>query len=99
MTIAGVALANDLNLNLPARWRRDYLTTQAASQSPALIPMRVMERQLAPSSVRIKLAAAVDGQIDVRVDDMTVIIRGVPNEAILGMVLRELMQCSLGAPK
>jgi hypothetical protein len=44
-------------------------------------------------------AAVDDGEIEVRLGDTTVIIRGVPNQAIVGMVLRELLQSGLGAPK
>lgn len=100
VSIASVALANGLNTNLLARWRHDYLTAQAAGQSPALIPIRVVESQPAPSSARAQLAAAVDdGEIEVRRGDTTVIIRGVPNQAALGMVLRELLQSGLGASK
>jgi transposase len=100
VSIASVALANGLNTNLLARWRHDYLKAQAAGQSPALIPIRVVESQPAPSSARAQLAAAVDdGEIEVRLGNTTVIIRGVPNQAVLGMVLRELLQSGLGAPK
>ena len=100
VSIASVALANGLNTNLLARWRHDYFTAQAAGQSPALIPVRVVESQPAPSSSRAQLAAAVDnGEIEVRHGDTTVIIRGVPNQAALGMVLRELLQSGLGASK
>jgi transposase len=99
VSIASVALANGLNTNLLARWRHDYLKAQAAGQSPALIPIRVVESQPAPPSARAQLAAAVDeGEIEVRRGDTTVIIRGVPNQAVLGMVLREL-QSGPGAPK
>jgi transposase len=100
VSIASVALANGLNTNLLARWRHDYFTAQAAGQSPALIPVRVVESQPAQSSSRAQLAAAVDdGEIEVRLGDTTVIVRGVPNQAALGMVLRELLQSGLGAPK
>ena len=98
--IASVALANGLNTNLLARWRRNYLTAQAAGQSPALIPIRVVESQPASSSARAQLAVAVDdGEIEVRRGDTAVIIRGAPNQAVLGMVLRELLQSGLGAPR
>ena len=100
VSIASVALANGLNTNLLARWRHHYFTAQAAGQPPALIPIRVVESQPAPSSARAQLAAAVDdGEIEVRRGDTTVIIRGVPNQAALGMVLRELLQSGLGASK
>ena len=52
VSIASVALANGLNTNLLARWRHDYLTAQFAGQSPALIPIRVVESQPAPPSAR-----------------------------------------------
>jgi transposase len=100
VSIASVALANGLNTNLLARWRRDYLTAQAAGQAPALIPIRVVESQPASSSARAQSAVAVDdGEIEVRRGDTAVIIRGAPNQAVLGMVLRELLQSGLGAPR
>jgi transposase len=100
VSIASVALANGLNTNLLARWRRDYLTAQAAGQSPALMPIRVVESEPASSSARAQLHVAVDdGEIEVRRGDTAVIIRGVPNQAALGMVLRELLQSGLGAPR
>ena len=100
VSIASVALANGLNTNLLARWRRDYLTAQGAGQSPALIPLHVLESQPAPSSTHARLTAAGDdGEIEVRCGDTAVIIRGAPNQAALGMVLRELLQSGLGASK
>ena len=100
VSIASVALANGLNTNLLARWRHDYLTAQAAGQSSALIPVHVVESQPAPSSAPAQLTAAVDdGEIEVRRGDTAVIIRGAPNQAVLGMVLRELLQSGLGAPR
>ena len=99
VSVAGVALANGLNTNLLARWRRDYLMAQAASQTPTLIPVHVVESQPALSSARAKLTAAVDdGEIEVRRGDAAVVIRGAPNQAVLGMVLRELLQSGLGSP-
>ena len=43
VSVAGVALANGLNTNLLARWRRDYLIAQAADARPALIPVHVAD--------------------------------------------------------
>ena len=100
VSIASVALANGLNTNLLARWRHDYFTAQAAGQSPALISVRVVESQPAPSSAQAQLAATFnDGEIEVRRGDTAVIIRGAPNQATLGMVLCELLQSGLGAPR
>ena len=100
VSIASVALANGLNTNLLARWRHDYLAAQAAGQSPALIPVHVVQSQAAPSSAPTQLTAtANDGEIEVRRGDTAVIIRGAPNQAALGMVLRELLQTVHGAPR
>jgi transposase len=100
VSIASVALANGVNTNLLARWRRDYLTSQIAGQTPTLIPVHVVQSQPAPSSARAQLTAAVDdGEIEVRRGDAAVIIRGTPNHAVLGMVLRELLQSGFGVPR
>lgn len=100
VSIASVALANGLNINLLACWRRDYLTAHAGGQSPALIPVHVVQSQAVPSSAPVQLTAAVsDGEIEVRRSDTAVIIRGVPNQAALGMVLRDLLQTGLGASR
>jgi len=96
VSIASVALANGLNTNLLARWRRDYLTAQSSGQAPALIPVHVVQSQPVPSSAPTQLTVtANDGEIEVRRNDTTVIIRGAPSQAALGMVLRELLE---GAP-
>jgi hypothetical protein len=85
---------------LHARWRRDYLTAQAGGQSPALIPVHVVQSQAVPSSAPTQLTATVsDGEIEVRRGHTAVIIRGTPNQAVLGMVLRELLQSGLGTSK
>ena len=100
VSIASVALANGLNTNLLARWRYDYLAAQAAGQSPALIPVHVVQSQAAPSSAQTQFIATVnDGEIEVRRGDTAVIIRGAPNHAALHMVLRELLQTVHGAPR
>ena len=100
VSIASVALANGVNTNLLARWRRDYLAAQAAGESPTLIPVHVVQSQAAPSSAPTQLIATVnDGEIEVRRGDTAVIIRGAPNQIVLGMVLRELRQSGPGAPR
>ncbi len=100
VSIASVALANGLNTNLLARWRRDYLTAQSSGQAPALIPVHVVESQSMPQSAWPRPAIADSGgEIEVRRNDTTVIIRGAPNQATLNMVLRELLECAPGSQK
>jgi hypothetical protein len=86
--------------SLVSRWRRDYLMAQAAGQTPTLIPVHLMESRPALSSAGAKLTAAVDdGEIEVRRGDTAVVIRGAPDQAVLGMVLGELLQSGLGSPR
>ena len=100
VSVAGVALANGLNTNLLARWRRDYLIAQAGGTMPALIPVHVVESQPAPflSRARPGVDAAI-GEIEIRQADTVFVIRGTPDPAVLGMVLRELLRPGRGLPK
>lgn len=100
VSVAGVALANGINTNLLARWRRDYLLAQAAGKAPALIPVHVVANQ--PVEVPAQLQPAVaagSGEIEVRHGDSAVIIRGAPDTSILGMVLREMLRPGPGLPR
>ena len=54
VSVAGVALANGLNTNLLARWRREYLVAQATGTTPALIPVHVVESPPAPFASRAR---------------------------------------------
>ena len=97
VSVAGVALANGLNTNLLARWRRDYLIAQAAGTMPALIPVHVVESQAAPFPARARPSAdAIGGEIEIRQADTVFVIRGMPDPAVLGMVLRELLRPDRG---
>ena len=100
VSVAGVALANGLNTNLLARWRRDYLIAQASGTMPALIPVHVVESQAAPFPSRTRPSGdGGGGEIEVRQADTVFVIRGTPDPAVLGMVLRELLQPGRGLPK
>jgi transposase len=100
VSVAGVALANGLNTNLLARWRRDYLMAQVATTTPALIPVHVVDSPPAPSTVRTRPTTAPrDGEIELRRGDTTVFIRGVPDQAVLGALLHELLQCGPGSSR
>ena len=100
VSVAGVALANGLNTNLLARWRRDYLIAQAAGTTPALIPVHVVESQSAPFPSRARLGGdALSGKIEIRQAGTVLFIRGAPDPAVLGLVLRELLQPGRGLPK
>ena len=100
VSVAGVALANGLNTNLLARWRRDYLIAQAAGTTPALIPVHIVESQPAPFPPRTRLGGdAVGGEIEIRLADTVFVIRGTPDPAVLSVVLRELLQLGRGSPK
>jgi transposase-like protein len=52
VSVAGVALANGLNTNLLARWRRDCLIAQAGGHSPTLITVHVVAGPLGKSRER-----------------------------------------------
>lgn len=100
VSVAGVALANGLNTNLLARWRRDYLMAQVATTTPALIPVHVVDSPPAPSSARTRPATVQrESEIELRRGDTTVFIRGVPDQAVLGALLRELLQGDLGSSR
>jgi len=100
VSVAGVALANGINTNLLARWRRDYLLAHAAGKAPALIPVHVVASQPVEAPARSRAAVAADsGEIEVRHGDSTVIIRGAPDTSILGMVLREMLRSGPGLPR
>ena len=97
VSVAGVALANGLNTNLLARWRRDYLIARAAGTTPALIPVHFTGELPASSPARVRpVGAPNDGEIEIRRNNMTVVIRGTPDQGVLGVLLRELLQFGLG---
>jgi transposase len=100
VSVAGVALANGLNTNLLARWRRDYLMAQVATTMPALIPVHVVDSPPAPSTVRtLPATVPCDGEIELRRGDTTVFIRGAPDQAVVGALLRELLQGDFGSSR
>jgi transposase len=100
VSVAGVALANGINANLLARWRRDYLLAQAAGKAPALVPVHVVASQPVEAPARTRPAVATgSGEIEVRHGDSTVIIRGAPHEFVLGIVLATLLQSRCGSPR
>ena len=100
VSVAGVALANGLNTNLLARWRRDYLIAQAGGHSPALIPVHVVPSPPAKPLARSQPAeTAGHSEIEVRCGDIVVSIRGTPNQSILGTVLRELLTSGSGSAR
>lgn len=97
VSVAGVALANDINTNLLARWRRDYLIAQASGTTPALIPVHVVESQSALFPTRAQSAVdSTGGEIEIRQGHTVLLIRTVPDQAVLGMVLRELLHAGPG---
>jgi transposase len=100
VSVAGVALANGLNTNLLARWRRDYLIAQAVALTPALIPVHVVESQPAPFPSRARPGGdGGSGEIEIRQAGTVLFIRGTPESAVLNLVLRELLQHGSGLPK
>jgi len=99
VSVAGVALANGINTNLLARWRRDYLIAHAAGKAPALIPVHVVASQPVEVPERSRPGVATSGEIEVRHGDSAVIIRGAPDTSILGMVLREMLRSGPGLPR
>ncbi len=100
VSVAGVALANGVNTNLLARWRRNYLSAQAAGASAALIPVHVVENQPARLSTHAHPAmVATDGEIEIRLGKAVVVIRGMPDQAMLGVVLANLLHAGCGSSK
>ena len=100
VSVAGVALANGLNTNLLARWRRDYLMAQAADTRPTLIPVHVVDGVPAQSQAKVQPSSAPStSEIEIRRNDMTVVIRGTPDQAVLGVLLRELLKFGPGSSR
>jgi transposase len=100
VSVAGVALANGLNTNLLARWRRDYLMAQVATTTPVLIPVHVVDSPPAPLPARTRPTTVPrDGEIELRRGDTTVFIRGAPDQAVIGALLRELLQGDFGSSR
>lgn len=95
VSVAAVALANGINTNLLARWRRHHLVSQAGSKAPALIPVHVVAHQPAQAPVSAAVVTNV-GEIELRCSDAAVLIRGVPDAATLGTVLRALLHAGPG---
>ena len=100
VSVAGVALANGLNTNLLARWRRDYLIAQTVGTTPALIPVHVVESQPASFAPRIRPGGeAIGGEIEIRQANTVLFIRGTPDPDVMGLVLRELLEPGRGISK
>jgi transposase len=99
VSMAAVALANGINTNLLARWRRDYLITRDKGHTPALIPIHVVDAAPVASSRLRPVAVAGAAEIEVRLGGTVVIIRGAPDESILGAVLRQLLPSRPGSGK
>ncbi|MDY7576697.1 IS66-like element accessory protein TnpA [Actimicrobium sp. CCI2.3] len=100
VSVAGVALANRLNTNLLAGWRRDYLMAQVATTTPTLITVHVVESPPAPLPARTRPTIAPrDAGIELRRGDTTVFIRGASDQAVVGALLRELLQGDFGSSR
>jgi hypothetical protein len=81
-------------------WRRDYLIARDKGQTPALIPIHVVDAApVAPSRLRPVAVVAGTGEIEVRLGDPAILIRGAPDESTLDAVLRQLLPSRLGSPR
>jgi transposase len=92
ISVAKLAMAHQLNVNMVFRWRRELRAreTERAEASPTLLPI-VLERPPAVSRVRSSsVAASATTGVEVVIGDACVRICGMPEEAMLRAVFRSL---------
>jgi transposase len=92
ISVAKLAMAHQLNVNMVFRWRRELRAREAepAQASPALLPI-VLERPIAPTRRRTTApSASVPTAIEVVIGEACVHISGMPDEALLRAVFRSL---------
>jgi transposase len=92
ISVAKLAMAHQLNVNMVFRWRRELRAREAASAqaSPTLLPI-VLERPAAVPRLKATVAAAnAPAGIEVVIGDASVRITGTPDEALLCSVFRSL---------
>ncbi|MCY0389980.1 transposase [Robbsia sp. Bb-Pol-6] len=91
VSMAAVALANGLNTNQLARWRRENLLDTGASPMPlpALVPVRMIE----PAPLAASQPGAtppVSGEIEWRQGANTIVLRGTVDEGAWCLLLAHL---------
>ena len=92
ISVAKLAMAHQLNVNMVFRWRRELRAREAepAQASPALLPI-VLQRPAAAPRVRLTSAAtSAPTAIEVVIGDASVRISGTPDETLLRAVFRSL---------
>ncbi len=76
-----------------ARWRRNYLTAQAADATASLTAVHVVENDPPRLSKHAYPAiVAALGEIEIRLGKAVVVIRGTPDPAMVGMILAGAIQ-------
>lgn len=89
VSMAAVAIANELNTNQLARWCREHQKAQGQYVAPSFVPVRVMPAET--SAVRTTPAERIAaGEIEWRHGPNVIIVRGAADEAALRMVLAHL---------
>jgi transposase len=92
ISVAKLAMAHQLNVNMVFRWRRELRAREAepAPASPVLLPI-VLERPAAAPSLKATVAAtSAPTAIEVVIGDACVSVSGSPDEALLRAVFRSL---------
>ena len=92
ISVAKLAMAHQLNVNMVFRWRRELRAREAepAQASAALLPI-VLERPVAPTRRRTTApSTSTSPAIEVVMGDACVRISGMPDEAMLRAVFRSL---------
>jgi transposase len=92
ISVAKLAMAHQLNVNMVFRWRRELRAREAESAGalPSLLPI-VLERQAAARRLNTTApSTSAPPGIEVVIGDACVRISGMPDEALLRAVFRSL---------
>ncbi len=93
-SVAGIALAHQLNANQLFKWRREYLQPQETlpgAAGPVLLPVEITpERESAAVEPSRNLTSAPAGTIDIEIGGARVRVAGTVDPATLRMVLTSL---------
>jgi len=100
VSMAAVALANGLNTNQLARWRREYLSDMGASSMPlpALVPVKMIEPAPLAAS-QPGAAPPAPGEIEWRQGSSIVVLRGTVDEGALRLLLVHLGASASRGPR
>lgn len=92
ISVAKLAMAHQLNVNMVFRWRRELRAREAepAFASPTLLPIVLERPAMVPLSRTTVAATGTPTAIEVVIGDACVRLSGSPDEALLRAVFRSL---------